>query len=99
MSNQQWLVLRLIIEALSIEGDHAGFAVLTGALAGSAKAGPVYGDDARRLATAAEKARAGLGDQRFEERHAWGLLLDDDEAVREAVGRCETISHGRFQAR
>lgn len=99
VGNQQWLVLRLIIEALSIEGDHAGVAVLTGALAGSAKAGPVYGDDARRLATAAEKARAGLGDQRFEERHAWGLLLDDDEAIREAVGRCETISHGRFQAR
>lgn len=88
VGNQQWLVLRLVVEALSAVGDHDGVAVLTGALAGSTQAGPVYGEDAERLARAIERAGSGLGTERFEEHNARGRLLDGDGAVQEAVRRC-----------
>ena len=59
--NQQWLAIRLLIEALDQDGEDEAVAILTGAYAASAFAGPAYGEDATRLADAANRAKLRLG--------------------------------------
>ncbi len=79
--NQQWLAIRLLIEALDRDHDHEAAAVLLGAYDASRLAGPAYGDDANRLATAIARAQEALGLDRYGDVHRRGATLTDAQAA------------------
>ncbi len=87
---QQWLAVRLLIEALDRDGEHESIAVLAGAYEATSAAGPAYGEDADRLTEAAARAERSLGTERFRAATARGATMTDDQAAALAVslGRC-----------
>jgi predicted ATPase/DNA-binding SARP family transcriptional activator len=78
---QQWLAVRLLIEALDHDGEHDAVATLAGAYAASAHAAPALGDDASRLDDAIDRARSRLGAERYAAAQAAGAGLTDDQAA------------------
>jgi hypothetical protein len=78
---QQWLAVRLLIDALDGVGDHHAVAILGAAYGRSEHAGPAYSDDARRLANALDRARERLGEARYASAAARGASLDDDRSA------------------
>jgi hypothetical protein len=79
--NQQWLAIRLVVEALDAHHEYEPVATLVGAYDASSYAGPAYGDDARRLSGAIERAREQLGDDRYDAARRQGMALSDERAV------------------
>jgi predicted ATPase/DNA-binding SARP family transcriptional activator len=79
--NQQWLAIRLLIEALDRDGEVEPVAILTGAYAAFELAGPAYGEDAARLADAANRARLRLGAERYAASQRHGATLTGDETA------------------
>jgi tetratricopeptide (TPR) repeat protein len=86
---QQWLAIRLLVEVVDRDGEYAAVARLAGAYSASAHAGPAYGDDARLLKDAIERACAYLGDEQFAVVYGQGAALSDDQAaaVAQALAR------------
>ncbi len=78
--NQQWLAIRILIEALDRDHEHEAVATLVGAYAASASAGPTYGTDAERLDDATERARRQLGNEAFAEAQRRGAAMSDERA-------------------
>ncbi len=79
--NQQWLAIRLLIEALTRDHEYDDAAVLVGAYDASPFAGPTYGDDADRLTTAMERAQEALGPERYAAANQRGAALTDSQAA------------------
>jgi predicted ATPase/DNA-binding SARP family transcriptional activator len=79
--NQQWLAIRLLIEVLDRDGEDEPVAILTGAYAASAVAGPAYGEDATRLTDAANRARLRLGAEGYAAAQSRGATLTDDQTA------------------
>jgi hypothetical protein len=75
------VAIRLLIEALDQDGEDEPVAILTGAYAASALAGPAYGEDATRLADAAERARLRLGAEGYAAAQRHGATLTDDQTA------------------
>jgi predicted ATPase/DNA-binding SARP family transcriptional activator len=78
---QQWLAIRLMIEALDHDNELEMVATLAGAYEASTRAGPAFGDDATRLARAVNRACEQLGGDRFGEAHRRGSILTEDGAA------------------
>ncbi len=79
--NQQWLAIRLVIEALDHDGEPETVATLAGAYESSTRAGPAFGDDATRLARAVDRSYEQLGGDRFGVARRRGSLLTEDGAA------------------
>ena len=79
--NQQWLAIRILIDALAATNEYEPIAVLVGAYEASQLAGPAYGDDAVRLADTVERARRHLGTDRYEAEYRRGATLTDAQAA------------------
>ncbi len=84
---QQWLAIRLLIEALDEIGDHQAVATLSAAYDVSQHAGPAFGDDALRLADAQARACEHLGEELYQAATARGVRLDEDESAFLAASR------------
>ncbi len=84
--NQGWLSVRLLIEALHRDHEHAAVAVLAAAHATAVHAGPAYGEDAIRLGEATAAARRALGSRAYDEATHRGACLSDEAALAYARG-------------
>ncbi len=84
---QQWLAIRLLIDALDESGEYQVVATLGAAYAASRYAGPAFGDDAMRLADALARAARRLGEDRAAAAAGRGARLDDDQAALLAAAR------------
>ncbi|MPY93466.1 MAG: hypothetical protein GEV08_10490 [Acidimicrobiia bacterium] len=93
--NQQWLTLRLVIEALAGVGHPEAVTVLAGAFYASPTAGPAYGRDEERLGAAVASARASLGPDAFAAATAHGASLGDEGASGYARTVLADLTRGR----
>jgi hypothetical protein len=93
--HQQWLATRLLIEVLSDAGEHTAAATLAGAHAASDRAGSAFGDDARRLGDALDRARDELGDAAYTAARQRGAAMNDDQAAAYAQSAASGRGVGR----
>ena len=87
--NPTWVTLRLCIDVFVRLGEHQAAAQLLGAMRASATAGPIYGADTARLASAEATLRTRLGDVSYDKLTARGAALADVDAIalaRHALG-------------
>ncbi len=80
--NQQWVAIRLLVDALDGDDEYEPVATLVGVYDTSPVAGPAYGDDARRLTHHIERARKQLGDDRYDSAYQHGTTLTDAQTLR-----------------
>jgi predicted ATPase/DNA-binding SARP family transcriptional activator len=82
---QLWIAIRSLVEALEQRGQPEPAAVLYGALTASARASPLAGADATRLARVVSDLTTRLGSARFDALRTEGRAMGDDGALAYAI--------------
>jgi predicted ATPase/class 3 adenylate cyclase len=83
--SQQWITVRVLIEALARNGHDEAAAVLYGGLTATKTASPIVGSDAEHLAGAVDSFQGRLGEDRFHALVGEGAALGDDGVVAHAL--------------
>jgi predicted ATPase/DNA-binding SARP family transcriptional activator len=79
--NPTWVTIRLCVDVFVRLGEHQVAGQLLGAMEASTTAGPIYGADADRLASAEASLRSRLGDATYDALRARGAALADADAI------------------
>jgi hypothetical protein len=79
--NPTWVTIRLCVDVFVRLGEHQVAGQLLGAMEASTTAGPIYGADADRLASAEASLRFRLGDATYDALTARGAALADADAI------------------
>ena len=93
--NPTWVTIRLCVEVFVRLEEYEAAGRLLGALQASATAGPAYGTDAARLATAEATLRSWFGNAPYETLGDQGAALGDDGALALARRTLNTLAKQR----